>query len=134
MLYEYKLDVPANTGADEPEQLDMLVTVGILTRAEIFMPDGSAGLCHAIILDSQFHIMPMNPEGDIATNGILVSGQYHYKIKAGHQILILKGWNEDILYEHKITCRLNVMKEEDLVTMTPLDRLSKILSRMLGLD
>lgn len=134
MLYEYKLDVPANTEKAEPEEKEMLITVGILVKVDIFMPDGSVGLCHAVVKDGQFQIMPINAEGDIATNGILVTGIYHYEIKSGHQILTLKGWNEDDTYSHEITCRLNVMKKEELATTGPLDRLSKALSRMLGLD
>lgn len=134
MLYEYKLDVPADTERADAKEKEMLVTVGILTKVDIFMPEGSVGLCHAVVIDGQFQVMPINQEGNIATNGILVTGQYHYKIKSGHQLLILKGWNEDTLYSHEITCRLNVMKESELATTGPLDRLSRALSRMLGID
>ena len=133
MLYEYKLNVPANTSKEDPETKDMLVAPGILTRIEIFMPPGSVGLCHAQVVEGQFQIVPINPEGDVATDGHPVSGQYHYKITLGHNILTLRGWNEDTLYPHEITCRLNVMKEEELPTTGPLDRLSRVLSRMLGM-
>lgn len=133
MLYEYKLTVPADTEKDDPQTKEMLVAPGILVGVEIFMPPGSVGLCHATIVEGQFQIAPINSDGDIATDGHPVKGEYHYKITLGHNMLTLRGWNEDDTYSHEITCRLNVMKEEELATTGPLKGLVDILKRMLGM-
>lgn len=116
MLFEYPLEIPANTAETAKATLDAPLAPGTVARVDVQFPRGCVGLAHVQIWRREHQIFPTNLDGNIAAEGMVVSWPEDYDVDDEPFALELRGWNEDDSYAHTVTFRFALlplgMKEE----------------------
>ena len=134
MFYEYTLDVPAGTEKDEPYELEALVEAGTLTYAEVDFAAGCHRLVNVVIVEGAFQLFPRNPEEAMKADKYVIPIRTSYKLKKGHNLLKLRAWSPDTIYDHKIIVRLTVEPEEEDKSISLLSDMVSILKKIIGVE
>ena len=134
MFYEYTLNVPAGTKADDPYEMEALVEPGILTYAEIDFPPGCHRLVNVVVVEGKFQLFPRNPEETLKADAYVIPIKTKYNLKRGHNLLKLKGWSPNTVYNHKVIVRLTVEPEEEDKTFKLMSDFVAILKKLIGVD
>jgi len=110
MIFEFDLDIPANTAEKDKIKINMKLTYGILHQIDIMFPTGCAGLVYCHINDQLKQIFPTNEQGKFKGDGVVISGKVYYELYWEPFELQFWGWNEDDTYDHRVTCRLWILR------------------------
>lgn len=109
MLFEYALTIPANTAQADAVELEAPLAPGIVSRVDIQFPRGCVGLVHVQVLKSEHQVWPVNLDGDISAEGLVVSWPEDYELDDDPLAFTLRGWNEDDTFPHTITFRFALL-------------------------
>lgn len=112
MLYEYDLEVPANTAESDPVTLEMKLTAGVVNKVEVQFPTSTRALVHVQIFRAAHQVWPTNPEGNIKADGHTVVWDEDYKLEDEPLILIVSAWSEADTYDYTVTIRIAMMDLE----------------------
>jgi len=109
MLFEYALTIPANTPATAPAERDAPLAPGTVARVDVQFPRGCVGLVHVSVWREEHQVWPVNLDGDMSGEGLVVSWPEDYDLDDDPLAFTLRGWNEDDSYPHTITFRFALL-------------------------
>lgn len=109
MLFEYPLEIPANTAETAKAKLAAPLAPGTIARVDVQFPRGCVGLVHVQIWRREHQVWPVNLDGDISAEGLVVSWPEDLDLDDEPFDLELRGWNEDDTFPHKITFRFALL-------------------------
>lgn len=131
MLFEYPLTIPANTAQASPAEVYAPLAPGTVSRVDIQFPRGCVGLVHAQVWREEHQVWPVNLDGDISAEELVVSWPEDYDLDDEPFAFSLVGWNDDDSYPHKITFRFAILplslKEEARAPLGLLGRIAQYL-------
>jgi hypothetical protein len=100
------INIPPNTPQTSPTRVNIKVPAGVIRRVWVLIPHGHVGLAHLIIRHGETQIIPWF--GDLHGDGEEVVFDEMYELPTD-DVLVLEGWNEDMVYSHKFIVRLLVL-------------------------
>jgi len=109
-MFEYAVTTPANTPSTAPLETRLKITEGIVDRVEIEFPLGCCGLLHVRLFRGEDQLVPLNPDGDVASDGQVVRAELSYPVKGPPTDLLCRSWNEDDTYSHTVRIRITVTR------------------------
>ena len=112
MDYVFHLLIGANTGADEPEEQEVDVGVGIIHLVEIEIPRGCNGMVYGAVRQGLHQVWPSNPDGAYRSDGRVYSTREHYPIVRDAPSLTIQGWSPGTTYPHTVQFRFSVLPRE----------------------
>jgi len=133
MNYEYTFTIRSNTSLDNPVEKIAKLTVGIVHLVEIYFPRGCAGLVHVKIYDDGHQVWPTNPDDDFNGDDSTISFNEYYRLTPGNTKLRIVAWNEDEVFDHTITVRFAVLKEEEINPWLVLSDIRNIFKMVFGI-
>lgn len=131
--YEFTFTVPSNTSKKNPYERFCKVSAGIVHLVEVYFPRGCAGLVHVKIFDDGHQIWPSNPEDDFNGDDTTISFNEYYKVVRGKTKFRVIAWNEDEIFDHTITVRFAILKEEEVNPWLVLSDLRNVFKTVFGI-
>lgn len=130
-LYVGHLTVDAGTEATEPEEVKIRCAAGILFQHSITFRDG----CNDLVRVSMYHgghqIVPIGASEYLTGDGRTIQGRDWYELKASDNIITVKAWSPDTIYEHGIDVELWVLPEDVLAFGTLMSRVPDLVRKVL---
>lgn len=105
--YSYRHTFAAGGSKNEPEELEMPCSWGILTDVTLSFPPGCHGVVHVHVDESLHQIFPANQEDDYAFDGFPLQIGDEYELLQGTRTIYLRGYNLGT-YPHTIDVAFNV--------------------------
>lgn len=134
MNFNFKLTIPAETEQDEPEQLIMPMSYGIITQVGITIPDGHKETAKLRIKYHEVQLYPLNRGEWYKGDGCSIEFEDRFPFIVEPYELKAEGYNESTLYEHGFLMNFNVMLPEDVGWTKIPDRQMQKLYDLLGKD
>ncbi len=125
MDYNVTLGVPASTAKADPAEVRVRLTVGIVVRVRVAIPDGAADQVHVVITHGGRQVWPSNPDGNYAWNDYVHEIEASYVLEDEPLTLKVVAWNDDTVNAHQITVGFNLLPLEPTV-------LSRFVQAVLG--
>ena len=127
MRFAYDLTIPAGTTAADPATRGVHLVKGRLYHAEIAVPPGPADTVHAVVKDSLFQILPVNPDSSFSWDDYTHQVDLDYELPdLGHE-LTLVGWSPTAIFDHTITFRFDVAPSDKKGERTVIEQLASLL-------
>lgn len=105
--YSYRKTFAAGGSSQEPEELEMLCSSGILCDVIIDFPPGCHGTTHVRVSDGLHQVFPTNAEDTYALDGVGLQIRDEYELDPATRKLYLQGWNEGV-YAHTISVAFRI--------------------------
>lgn len=112
MFYEFTLTVPADTKANDPQELDVHLTHGVITYIEIEFAPGCHRMVEAYIRDGLHQLVPTNPDERIKSSGRAVAFDEYYELLTPPYLLTIGGFSPGSAYDHEIIFRFEVTPQD----------------------
>ena len=112
MFYEFDLTIPADTPAASPEELEVPLSAGTVTRVEVQFPPGCSGLVKVAVFRSGHQVWPGDPDEAIKGEDALVWWPEDYDLDDPPHAFLLRGWSPGTAYDHTITFRFALLPLE----------------------
>ena len=109
MLYEYDLTVTALKPQDDPAEVELVLTKGVINRVEVQFPIGTRGLVHVQIYRGGHQLYPTNPDGNIKADGWPVVWDEHEELTDEPLTLKAIAWSTADTYSYDVTIRVNLL-------------------------
>jgi len=110
MDYWFAVRTTANTSKANLVKTELKLSVGIITQAWLFHPEGCHGLAYAAIFEGGHQLYPTNPEDAYHGNSVPMIFEDNYPLKYPAR-LELHTWNLDDTYDHTVYVRVTVERE-----------------------
>jgi len=107
--YSYPFTVPANTPENDPYEVRMKVTTGILTRVMVYFPPGCALNVRLRIFYQEWQLAPVNRDGYLAGDGTLYTWSEFIPIETEPLLLTCRAWNLDTKNSHAVLVGLVIL-------------------------
>lgn len=133
MLYVLALTIPANTPQDEPCEVELQLTDGVVTHVEVEFPAGCAGLAHSYATQGVHQVWPTNPEADLCSDNHVIAWDDYQDLDTDPRTLTVGGWNEDDTYDHTITWRIELTDRDIAERLKTTDSLLTKVGKLLGI-
>lgn len=131
MFYDFSFTIPLNTPKNEPEELQVKLTRGIIHRVEIGFPAGPRHMVHVAIRKGLHQQWPTNPQGSFNSENFTIVINEFYPLLTKPYILTLQGWSPDTAYQHTIELRFGILPAEVLLPEeTFMQAFKKLLARL----
>ena len=133
MLYEKALTVPAGTPETAPAEVDLHLTVGVITQIGAQFAPGAAWTVSAYIRQGLHQIWPTNPDGKARGDDSVVASDEYYELAGEPDLVTLGAYSPDASYDHEIIFRLEVTPYEIAERGAQLDTWIDKIGRLLGI-
>jgi len=120
MNFFYEFTVPKSTKEDDPAELMMPLSYGIITKVQIVVLQGHAGLAHLKVFYHESQLYPLNRDGNYHGDNANIEFEEYQPILVAPYELKAKGWNTDDRYPHSFLCSFTVLRPEELGMEIPL--------------
>ena len=124
MLFHKTLSVAANTLEKDASCVKVNVAPGLTDYVWVGFPPGCKGLVHVAICHLHWQVWPWTPGEYFAWDGYVFLFRDRYPITQPPFELMLKAWNEDDTYSHKVTFGVTI---EPMAPMTEISALEMVL-------
>jgi len=108
MFYVFPITIPANTAETAKQKTTLKLTRGKITQVQVHFPSGHVGLTHIGLNCGLHQFLPTNPEATFSSSGETISITEDFALESGAYELEAYTWNEDTIYEHTITVRVQL--------------------------
>ena len=154
MFYRYALLVPADTPENTPVEQEIKLPPGIIHQVIVKFPPGCHQRVYFAVYQGASKIIPLSPDrldktmnyptaalraqqrlamrGYLCGDGEEIAFREHVVNKHGYHWKMV-GFSPDTLYNHIITVRFGILKEEEISPFTIVKDLVAIFKRMMGL-
>jgi hypothetical protein len=112
MYYQATVRVPANVLETAPTLTRLSITRGVIQQILVGFPAGCAGLVHVQVFHGGWQVCPWTPGEDLAWDGYVYEFQTRYPVVAEPYELVVRAWNEDDTYEHRIFVGVSMLEGE----------------------
>ena len=92
MFYSWPLTVEAEHTADNPKEIDMSMSSGIIHQVDILFPDDCDHNIRVQVFDASFQLWPSNRNGTIRGDACVVSFRDFYEMRTENNVLTGKAW------------------------------------------
>lgn len=132
--YNFTVLVPANTPREDPVQVEMDLTRGMIAGGLMMFPAGCHGMVHMVICDGVGQLYPANGADTYHGDDAMIPIVGKYKLDTAPYKLYLYAWSPDTDFNHSIQVAISVLSEEE-VSLAPVFRdFTKMLKRLLGIE
>lgn len=108
MFYEVDLVVPAGSTEENPAEVEVKLTKGVITRMECDFRYGPNFLVFAYIRSALHQHWPLNPDGKIASDGRAVASNEYIEVLYEPHTVICGATSPDCDYDHTLRFRIEV--------------------------
>jgi len=130
MTYSYSLTIPKQTSKDEPAQIEMKLTEGIIKQWEFEVPPGVNAVAGVRVMWGSFQLFPRNPESWLVSGGGILRYPENWHLEEEPYVLLFQGYNDSTRYSHTIQLRLTILPSRlarpELIIVAALGELSKV--------
>lgn len=123
---------PAGTSEAAKSLDDLELTVGILTKVEVFTRPGHAGLLRLRVMDELTQVVPSRAPQYVSGNGETHTWTGRYPLKKTERQLQVWAWNLSTEYEHGCKVGLTVQAAEEADPLAAVRDLAAVLRRLIG--
>jgi hypothetical protein len=113
MLFEFELTVTADTKKATPVTLDAALAAGTVSRVDVQFPAGCSSMVHVSIWRSDHQVWPVNLDGDIAGEDVVISWSESYDLDDEPFAFEVRAWSPDTAYDHVVTLRFTLLSLEE---------------------
>jgi hypothetical protein len=113
MHYSYEIEVSTAYTASEPLVYPIKLASGTLKFVDFLFEVGDGYSTCLILWDRAKQLLPSNPDGFYAADGLLISASLHYDLDANDNDLYLIAWNRGGVYDHTVNVMLTVKGVEE---------------------
>lgn len=115
MFYSKAVTIAANTTQANATRTELFLDKGVIHRIEVQFPKGCNGLVHVQLLYAEEQFWPNDLEENIASDGETVAWNEFFEITDAPKGVVIRAWNDDEDFEHKITVRVAVLPKSVLL-------------------
>ena len=133
MMYSYAIPIPANTTEGDPVEQDLTLTHGIITHVEVEFPPGCAGLVHLVVTRYGSQLWPLNPDGDLASDGYVIPWDEEYDLTQAPYTLRAVAWNDDDTFAHTLTIRITLSPIAGRTALQEMHYILQTFARLVGI-
>jgi hypothetical protein len=108
VFYVFPITIPANTAETAKQKSILKLTRGKITQIQVHFPSGHVGLTHIGLNCGLYQFLPTNPEATFSSSGETISITEDFVLDSGAFELEAWAWNEDTIYDHTITVRVQL--------------------------
>jgi len=109
VFYSFDLTIPANTLESAPEELEVNLTWGVITRVEIRFPPRNVGLAKVKILEHRHQLWPTNLDGWFYGDDESIEWDEYHELFYMPALFTLLGYNEDDTFPHTPIIRFEIL-------------------------
>ena len=109
MQYDYALIIDAGRAEDNPVELKMHLTHGVITRVEVEFPAGCVYQLSAVILHRRFQLYPVNRDGKFCSDDHTIAFDDYFEMFDTPYELTAIGWAPDTTYPHTVWIRITIL-------------------------
>jgi len=102
VLYRCELTVPAGTTEADPEEAELGVAYGTITRVRILFPVGCSGKVRAVVLYQGRQVFPLSSDASFLGDGDPLEFVSDVEVEERPYTLVLQGWAPDASYDHTV--------------------------------
>jgi len=114
MFYVWDFTLPKNRVEATRTRNFLQMERGTITRCEIMFPSGCCGLVFCYINYALHQVYPKNPDHRLSGNGETIVSSDEYELNVEPYQLEFHGWNEDEIYNHTITVRIQLLPKREI--------------------
>jgi len=115
MFYAWNFTLTHGRSATTKTVHELYMEKGTITRVEIVFPVGCANLVHVHLNDALHQVWPKDPQYKFIGDGVVIVCTDEYEIKEPPFTIQFHGWNEDDVYEHTITVRIQIVPAKEIL-------------------
>lgn len=109
MFYEYDLTIPAGTAYASAARSLVRLNKGVITRVEVMIPRGSAGLSFSVAERGDHQVWPSNPDNFVKGDDVRISWAENYRLDDEPLTFRLRGWSPNARFAHTHTWRFELL-------------------------
>lgn len=132
--YSFEITIPANTPETTPTVKEIEIEGEILHEIAITVPTGHAGLARLAIFYGIEQLWPTNKGAWFRGDGMEIEWREYWELPNKITKLILKGWNEDEVYEHTFIVKIGVLPKFYVFPEYVVLEFVTLLKTLLGLE
>jgi len=133
MFFAWDITIPADTPETSPEEQTLKLTKGVITRMDVKFPPGCHGLVHVRLLRSEFQLVPLSRGEWVTGDAETVPTEGYYELTETPAQLKFVAFNDDDTYDHAVTVRVSIIKQEVAAPWQIIRDFVAILKKMMGL-
>lgn len=108
MLFQCDLLIASGKTAADPATDTIKLCEGVIERYSVLFPAGCAGLVYVQVWLGGFQLLPWSRGLWLRGDDHLIEGSTSYPVGPAPRLLTVKGYNDDTLYPHTVTVKLEV--------------------------
>jgi len=102
MLYEFILNVPADTPRDRPAELEVEIEETYVTEIGVYHTPGSSHMVYAAVFFGEYQEFPSTKGEWVTGAGYLIRSKVYLKYRESPVRLTLKACSPNTHYDHKV--------------------------------
>lgn len=110
MLYEFDVTVETTHTSTARKRFYCKLTHGIIDHFSVYFPPGCAHLVNIVVKRGAHQMFPLNPEGYIKGDNIIVQGKTFHPLLVPPYEVVVEGWADSTEYDHTVTVRFWMLK------------------------
>jgi len=132
MFYDFEITIKAGTTEAAPKEESFKVTKGVVHYAEVSFPAGCRQYVYLRLFHLEHQIIPTNRQGSLRGEGYTIPISEHYKLDTAPYIIKAKGWSPSAVYNHTLTVRIGILREDELEPLKGLPGMFAKFFKLLG--
>lgn len=125
MFYAKDVTVATGNTINNPTIEWIRVYRGVIHRASVLFPAGTAGTIHVKVFHGNHQIYPTNLEADFNSDDEAIEFNDHYDLFPGNNLIKVVAWADaGNTYSHTVTLRLGILTEEEITLRDTLTKLT----------
>lgn len=115
MYYAFNFILPANQSEVTRTKQELYLEKGTITQVEVVFPVGCANLVFVHINDALHQVYPKSTDYQFVGDGSVILCSDEYELVEAPFTLQFYGWNEDEIYKHMITVRIQLLPAKEIL-------------------
>jgi len=135
MSFAWDITITADTSEATPKEQTLKLTYGIITKIGVYFPAGCHCLVKVRLLRGKlFGLLPTNPDEWVTGNDETVEYITRRRIDDQPYEVNFVGCSPDTQWDHTVTVRIEMQKEEDISPWIVLKEFVSIIKKLIGVD
>jgi len=109
VIFQTRILIPSQTIETVPCKAILPIQPGYVDRAWVGFPQGCYGLAHVQLWRGDSQLLPLSGGESLAWNNFVYDMPLYYLVMDEPLYFIVKGWNEDDSYAHRVTVMVSVV-------------------------
>lgn len=133
MFYDFAISIPAGRPEDDPVEVELNLTHGIIHRVEVEFYPGPRRYVFVRILHHRHQLWPTNIDSAFCTDAYTIAFDEYQELKEAPYNLTVLAYSPAADYPHVVTVRIGILESKGaLLLLTALKGLMKLL-RVMGI-